>query len=601
MGFVLDGIQPDTYDRTYRDAALVRRMLPYFRAHRRTTATIIGLITVTSLTGVLISLATSRGIDAIGSQGMLAHVLGAALAVALFGLLNWWFTYQQQFLTSTIVADVVRLVRKDAFDATMQRDMSFFDDTRSGKIVSRITTDTQSFGSVVSLTVNLISQILLVTIIAVVLLMIEPRMAAITLATAPLVLLVALLFRAAARWVTQQAQRATAEVNATIQETISGIGVAKSFRQEQAVYDAFRRTNRMTYRVQLWRGWVFDTIFPALDILTAIGLALVIYYGGLRVIGGTISTGDWYLFVQSLAVFYFPLTGIASFWSQFQLGLGASERIFSLIDTEPRVMQTAEQPVETLKGRITVAQVDFAYRPNEPVLASFSLDIPAGQRVAIVGHTGAGKSSLLKLIARAYEFQGGRLLIDGRDIRTLDLASYRSKLGVVPQSPFLFAGTLADNIRYGRPDATDADVAAVVRQLDGGRWLAALPQGLATPVGERGARLSLGQRQLVALCRVLLQDAPVVLLDEATASIDPLTESSIQDALDVVLRNRTSISIAHRLSTVVAADRIIVLDRGVIKEEGTHAALLRLGGQYAELYHTYFRHQSLEYVEQAGR
>jgi ABC-type multidrug transport system fused ATPase/permease subunit len=213
----------------------------------------------------------------------------------------------------------------------------------------------------------------------------------------------------------------------------------------------------------------------------------------------------------------------------------------------------------------------------------------------VVGHTGAGKSSLMKLILRFYEFQSGRLLIDGRDIRTLDLGQYRRRIGLVPQAPFLFSGTVADNIRYGRQEADDAEVAAVARQLGDGSWVDDLPEGIHTDVGERGARLSLGQRQLVALARVLFQQPSIVLLDEATASIDPFTESQIQAGLNVALRDRTSVIIAHRLSTVVSADRIIVLREGQIIEEGTHASLLALGGHYADLYQTYFRHQEQDY------
>ena len=234
------------------------------------------------------------------------------------------------------------------------------------------------------------------------------------------------------------------------------------------------------------------------------------------------------------------------------------------------------------------------------VLPDFSLDIPAGQTIAVVGHTGAGKSSLARLIMRFYEFQGGRLLIDGRDIRMFDLGQYRRKLGLVPQVPFLFAGTVAENIRYGRPDASDQDVADAAFHLGSGEWVDDLPQGLQTEVGERGARLSLGQRQLVALARVLLQNPSIFILDEATASIDPFTESQIQEGLDVVMQARTSIVIAHRLWTVRHADRIIVMKSGAIIEEGTHQSLLTQGGHYAELYNTYFRHQSLEYIEQVG-
>jgi ATP-binding cassette subfamily B protein len=231
------------------------------------------------------------------------------------------------------------------------------------------------------------------------------------------------------------------------------------------------------------------------------------------------------------------------------------------------------------------------------VLEDFSLHIQPGETLALVGHTGSGKSSIAKLIARFYEFQGGRILIDEVDIRTLDLAAYRAQLGIVTQTPFLFDGTVRDNIRYGKPEASDAEVQVAAEQVGGGDWIASLPQGLGTNVGERGSGLSMGQRQLVALARVLLQDPAIVIMDEATASVDPLTEALIQEGLDTVLEGRTSIVIAHRLSTIRHADRIIVLRKGAIIEQGSHDALLEQGGHYAELYNTYFRHQSLEYIE----
>jgi ATP-binding cassette subfamily B protein len=270
------------------------------------------------------------------------------------------------------------------------------------------------------------------------------------------------------------------------------------------------------------------------------------------------------------------------------------------MDAEPAVVQTGDKKVQEIEGRIIFDHVAFRYSEQETVLEDFSLMIAPGESVALVGHTGAGKSSIIKLVARFYEFQSGRICIDNDDIRSLNLTSYRQQLGIVSQVPFLFAGTVAENIRYGNPSVSDEAIGAMARRIGEGEWLETLPNGLESEVGERGGRLSMGQRQLVALTRVLIQQPRIFILDEATASVDPFTELQIQQALDLIMAESTAIIIAHRLSTVRSADRIIVLRKGAIIEEGSHDELMEQGGHYAELYDTYFRHQSLEYIEQFG-
>ena len=591
----MDGLDPDSYDRLYGDRYLLRRIVGYFRPVRRAMLGAVVLIVLSTALNTATPVLLARGIDRQAGGADTGAIARLVAVILVAGVLAWTINYIRQRLTARIIGDVALKVRRDAFAAVLSRDLSFYDEQASGKIISRVTSDTESFATVVTLVLNTAGQALLVVVLAALLLVIEPVLALVTLAIAPLVVAAALGFRRIARAWVQRSQRVAALVNANISEAIRGIGVAKSFRQEQAVYDEFRGFNAQAYAVNLRTGFLFSGIFPLLGTITALGIAAVIFTGGRFVLDGRISAGSWFLFLQALNLFWFPLTSIAAFWSLFQRGLAAGERIFALIDSEPRVRQIDRQPVGRLSGRIEFENVHFRYTEREAVLSGFDLTIAAGETVALVGHTGAGKSTLGKLVARFYEFDGGRILIDNRDIRTLDLETYRRQLGIVGQTPFLFTGTVADNIRYPRPEATDAEVEAAARRVGGGDWLEALPQGLATAVGEGGRALSLGQRQLVALARLLLQDPAIVILDEATASVDPLTEAQIQEGLNEALRHRTAIIIAHRLTTIEHAGRIIVLDQGQIVETGTHQDLMATEGAYAALYNTYFRHQSPDY------
>jgi len=346
---------------------------------------------------------------------------------------------------------------------------------------------------------------------------------------------------------------------------------------------------------------VLSSVFPTMNMLGGWMMALLLYFGGLSASQSVVTVGAWYLFLLSYDRFMYPIMNLSSFWTQIQNGLSAAERVYALIDAQPVVKQTAAEKPPRLTGKVAFDRVYFRYKDHEPVLDDFSLTIQPGENLALVGHTGAGKSSIAKLVARFYEFQQGRILVDDHDVRSFDLGAYRTQLGIVSQAPFLFSGTVIENIQYAVGGVSREEIERVARQIGGGEWLETLPDGLETQVGERGARLSMGQRQLVALMRVLVQQPAIFVLDEATASIDPFTEWQIQQALNLILDCSTSILIAHRLSTVKAADRIVVIDHGRIIEEGNHDGLISRGGQYAELYNTYFRHQSLAYIEEAGK
>lgn len=639
MAFVLDGLESESYDRSYTDRDLIRRIRAYFAPHAKAMVAVAVVLGLSSLSQSVAPIVISRAIDSVAGNRTLGYMALMSALVLTVGVAGWLFNFVRQRLAARVVGDVVLAVRHDVFARAVDLDMSFFDDTPVGRVVSRVTSDTQDFSNSVTLVLDFLSQIIVVLALTGYLITVNWWLTIVLLLMAPLAAWVALSFRKLARRVTLNAKRATSTINAHMQESIGGISVAKAFRQERRLYDDFERQNALAYRVGLKRGIVLNLIFPAVSLAAGVGTGAIVYLGGLGVETapaadgswlaalitslGRMTPGEWFLFLQAVGFFWWPMLGIASFFSQFQDGLSAAERVFALIDAEPTVRRppvgagpggpaggvtrdgdttvpAAIAAPPSIAGAIDFDHVCFSYSEKEVVLDDFSLSIPAGQTIALVGHTGAGKTSIGRLVARFYEFQGGTITIDGTDIRSLDLAAFRRRIGIVPQSPFLFTGTVEQNIRYGLQDATDERVRWAASHVGSGDWLDDLPDGLATDVGERGASISLGQRQLVALARVLLKDPAIFILDEATASVDPFTEAQIQEGLETVMSGRTAIVIAHRLSTVKSADRIIVLDHGRIIEDGTHDGLLEAGGHYAELYNTYFRHQSLEYIEQGG-
>ncbi|MHA1994573.1 MAG: ABC transporter ATP-binding protein [Candidatus Hodarchaeales archaeon] len=621
MGFGI-GLGAEEYDRSYKDRDLVRRVLAYFSPYRKPLLIVTAFLFAQSLVNALIPVLSREAIlqlevaEDVDQQRM--YIILLIVITLILNTLGWIFNYYRQTLSAIVIGDAVLDLRKDVNISVLNHDMSFYDKYPTGKIVSRINTDSRDFGQTANQLSQTASSILLVGIMFAVMLAINVELTLVVLLLVPFIFIIALSFRKAARRLTLIGQRALAVVNAFVQESFTGIQIAKTFRQESKLFGKFKTVNEQSYEANLKRAYLLNFIFPALSTIQGIALALLVVVGGTATLNNNLRAADFYLFLQALQLFFFPLFTIASFWPSFQSGLSAAERIFALIDTPPAVKQNNNILANKVRGEIIFNDLGFAYIEGKDVLDKgkpskgkkdankevkvfdgFMLKIQPGESLAIVGHTGAGKSSLAKLLARFYEFQSGDILVDGVSIRDYDLKEYRKHIGIIHQVPFLWGDTLANNVRYGRTDANSDDVRWALEQAGGVDWVDDLPQGLETNIRERGSLLSMGQRQLVALARVLLEDPSILVLDEATASVDPFTETRIQEALEKTIKGRTSIIIAHRLWTVRHVDRIVVLDHGKIVEEGNHDQLIGMNGVYAQLYNTYFRHQSLEYIEKA--
>ncbi|MFX0009515.1 MAG: ABC transporter ATP-binding protein [Candidatus Hermodarchaeota archaeon] len=595
------GLEAEEYDRSYSNRYLLKRIVSFFKPYTRIMLVVIIFLTIASLTTAFQPVIVSLIITNLETTPDIYYIVFLIAIIFVFNISGWVFNYIRTYYSSRVVGNVVLDIRKTAHQAVVNHDLSFFDRNPIGKLVSRINTDSDDFGQTVELAIEVISSVVVLIILTIIMFTVDIILTLVLLITFPLFLVAALNFRKFARKMTLLGQRALASVNAFTKETFSGIQITKTFRREKNVYENFLAVNNQSYKVNLRRAFLLNSIFPTLGLIQGIITTLLIFIGSNFVIEGVVGVGQLVLFINSLNLLFFPLLTIASFWPMFQTGMAASERIFAIIDTMPLVVQLDNVKPTKLKGEIEFKNLTFQYDTNKLVFDNFSLKVNPGESIALVGHTGAGKSSIAKLIARFYEFQSGDIIVDGKSIRNYDLTEYRKHIGIIPQTPFLWADTVENNIKYGFEAATKEDVIQALDISGGAEWIESLPDGLETNVRERGSLLSMGQRQLVVFARVLLENPSILILDEATASVDPFTETQIQDALEKTIEGRTSIIIAHRLWTVRRVDRIIVLDHGKIVEEGNHEELMKRGGTYANLYNTYFRHQSLEYIEKMGK